>query len=120
MEKKNVLKFVCCVCGSNNLGFDEYVLKTTKVEFPADGLTTYVEPKYVDDDSIPEYGGYYCADCGKRLHCYDVIIRTEGNLNKYLSIPLEERIQMQKEWDEELKLAQESTPISNPKRSPIG
>jgi hypothetical protein len=93
--------FTCVRCGSHNLAYDRYVRSTAEIEFQDDGLMTYEEPVYHDDDTIDDFGGYYCRDCGKYLAYCGMDITTERDLQIYLDIPFEERVQKQKEWERE-------------------
>jgi hypothetical protein len=108
MSYQKPFEFCCAKCGSNKLSYEQYVRSRSSVIKHDDGVFEYLQPTYDDNCIIEGYGGFCCADCGKPVYHYDMLMATEFDINVFLSIPPEQRIQQQQQWEqEELDRAQD-------------
>ncbi|AQQ70744.1 hypothetical protein SMSP2_01105 [Limihaloglobus sulfuriphilus] len=120
-EEKIQRTFKCPKCGSNKLGYQNYVKSLTPVNINNEGHIHYGESVIDHDDQIPAEYGYICQHCESKLTHAGEWLETESELIHYLNLSqeqldreqkqfevyIEEQAQEQKDRDEERHLCYE-------------
>jgi len=81
-----MVNFKCEKCGSQRLAYQNYFKCVIAVEILEDGTIYYARSTINEDSTLGVEGHFCCADCGHPIyHCADPI-RTESELQYYLSL----------------------------------
>jgi hypothetical protein len=90
-----MFKFQCLSCGSTELSYEKWVRCREKVLHRPDGHIEYNDQQ-INDNEVCRFGrGYTCTCCGKPLMLYRDVLATEDELEEYLGLTMEERVQME-------------------------
>jgi len=92
--------FVCFKCGSEKLMYEKWVKCQEKVIIHHDGHIEYVEQKIDDNNVLRVECRYVCSSCGEPPMLYGDYITTEDDLKEYLEMSLEERAEMQADFEQ--------------------
>ncbi|AQQ71189.1 hypothetical protein SMSP2_01555 [Limihaloglobus sulfuriphilus] len=113
--------FICPKCGSNKLGYQNYVKSVMPIIIDDAGQVSYEQPVVDHDDHVPAEFGYICQKCGNKISHAGEWLETESELIHYLNLSqeqldreqkqfevyIEEQAQEQKDRDEERHLCYE-------------
>ena len=97
---KNTLVFNCSKCGSENLGYQQWVESCSPVVIDSDGHLEYMSAVVDTDNALGAVGGYACGDCKHPLNFCGCRIETEAELVSYLSLDPANREEQEKQYQE--------------------
>ena len=90
--------FVCLTCGGKNLEYEKWVNCREPVKFHPGDHIVYGPPRIDDTNALGAECCYICSNCGEKPHYCGSYLYDEDDLRSYLSLPLDERRKMDRDY----------------------
>ena len=96
---KKMRKFECSECGSNELGYQKYVMCITPVIIKDGGQFEYGQSEFDEDDYIWAENGFICMNCKGLVEYCGCNVETEKDLIDYLTTDSKLLEQQEKDYE---------------------